>query len=256
MYIATAGLLGALLGSFLNVIISRGPRAWGLVDPGQRPSGLALPPSQCEACGHRLTPLDLVPVVSFLMLRGACRYCKEPIGWRHLLVEVLAATIVATAVIIHGASVAAALLSIVWLILLALSVIDWETGFLPDALTLPLLGGGIVASAMGYAQPLFFSLFGAALGGGSLWLIAFLYKRVRGREGLGGGDIKLLGAAGAWLGPLALPYIALIASLGGLAFVLGTTLRSDQKTTLSTELRFGPFLAGATGIVMILPMPV
>ncbi|NRA31318.1 MAG: prepilin peptidase [Parvularculaceae bacterium] len=255
MYITVAGLLGALLGSFLNVVISRGPRAWGLVETNGKPSGLALPPSQCEACGHRLGPLDLIPVLSFIALRGRCRYCSAPIGARHVIVELLGAAIVATAVAIHGISMAAALLALVWLILLALSVIDWETGFLPDALTLPLLGGGIVASAMGYAQPLFFSLAGAAIGGGSLWLIGFLYKRFRGREGMGGGDVKLLGAAGAWLGPLALPYIALIASFGGLLYVGLMTWQSGMQTTLSTELRFGPFLAGATAIAMILPMP-
>jgi len=256
MYITIAGLIGALLGSFLNVVISRGPRAWGLIEANDKPAGLALPPSQCEVCGKRLGPLELIPIVSYIAQRGACRSCGTPIGLRHLIVELFGALALVTAVSLHGVTIEAALLATAWLFLIALALIDAETGFLPDALTLPLLAIGVLAAAAGFGPPLFQSLLGAAMGGGSLWLIATGYKRWRGRDGLGGGDVKLLGAAGAWLGPFALPYVVLIASLGGLLFVGIQMVRGKTQSSLSAELRFGPFLGGAIALALVLPLPV
>ncbi|MEM1409210.1 MAG: prepilin peptidase [Pseudomonadota bacterium] len=258
LWLALFGIaVGAVIGSFINVLISRGPVLWGLVENenGGPKRGLAFPPSACEACGKRLKPFELIPILSFLALRGKCRYCGAPIGIRHLIIEIAGALIGAGCLIAFGPSLEALVNAFFLFILIALATIDAETGYLPDALVLPLLAAGWLVAAAGLGPPFLNALIGTVLGGGGLWLIAKGYWLWRRRDGLGGGDIKLVAAAGAWLGPFALPYVMLAASLSALVFVSLQMLLGKREADLSTALRFGPFLAGALALVKLLPFP-
>ncbi|MCQ8185050.1 prepilin peptidase [Parvularcula maris] len=241
-------LVGALLGSFLNVVISRLPRSAGLVEAEGRPSGLAYPPSQCEACGRRLRPFDLIPVLSYILLRGRCRTCGAEIGIRHLLVEIGGSLLGVATVYLAPSALALAAIGILFFMLLALTVIDAETGFLPDRLTLPLLALGLGFSFAPFTPSPVQSFIGALVGGGGLWLLAFAYRLFRGREGLGGGDVKLVAAGGAWCGAVALPALLLIASVTGLLFALFQMVGGRKERALSAELRFGPFLCAAIAL--------
>ncbi|MEM9809969.1 MAG: A24 family peptidase [Pseudomonadota bacterium] len=245
-------LIGTLAGSFANVVISRGSRRWGFVKSEELPSGFAFPPSQCEACGRALLPFELVPVLSFFVLKGRCRTCGARIGLRHIIVELLggAAALVIVSLAPHGLDIGFSAGLAFFLLILA--GIDAETSYLPDRLTLPLLALGLLYANVGGPLSLPESALGALIGGGSLWLLAFLYRRLRGAEGLGGGDVKLMAAAGAWCGPYSLPFILLAASLGGIAYALPSLIRNNRQDALATEVRFGPFLAAAIFAVFIL----
>jgi len=253
--IILATLFGVLAGSFLNVLMSRGPRKWGLVDAGDAPRGLAFPPSRCESCGRGLRWFELVPVVSFIALRGRCGRCGSAIGLRHLLVECLGGLIGVTAVLAFGAGWPAAGAAVLLLLLLTLAVIDAETGFLPDALTLPLILLGFAFATAPGGTGLLSAAAGAAIGGGGMWLLAALYERLRGAEGLGGGDVKLVAAGGAWCGAAALPFILLAASLSGLLFAGLAMLGGRSEKSLQAEIRFGPFLAAGIGAVYFAGWP-
>ncbi|MEM9838293.1 MAG: prepilin peptidase [Pseudomonadota bacterium] len=253
LILITAAMVGAIIASFLNVVISRGPRAWGLVEPEGKPKGLAFPPSQCESCGVHLKPWQLIPIVSYLQLNGQCANCGAKIGIRHFYVELLGVSAALLAVSTYGLSPEGIAAAVFLFFLIALACIDFEREFLPDALTLPLTALGVIAAAAGAGPSLMQSLIGGALGGGGLWLIATSYKAIRGNEGLGGGDVKLVAAAGAWLGPFALPFILLGASVSAL-LLLSAQVLLGQRASLegTTELRFGPFLAAAMAAVMLL----
>ncbi|MEO1040995.1 MAG: A24 family peptidase [Pseudomonadota bacterium] len=148
------------------------------------------------------------------------------------------------------------LFAIVWCFgLLVLAVIDAETGFLPDALTLPLALIGGAAAVAGYGPGITEALLGGVLGGGSFFLLAQGYRKLRGEEGLGGGDVKLMAAAGIWCGPWVLPFLVLFASLTGLLFAGGAYLMGHHQGGLQQEIRFGPFLAGAAAAVYLTPLP-
>jgi leader peptidase (prepilin peptidase)/N-methyltransferase len=235
-------VLGAVAGSFLNVVISRGPRLWKLVPADGKPAGLAFPPSRCEGCAAPLRPLELVPIVSYLALRGRCGRCRRPIGGRHLLVEVSGAAAAVIALAVSSDILGGVLLFVLLAALLGLAVIDAETGFLPDMLTLPLLALGLGASFLAQPPSPQSAFLGALIGGGGLALLATFYRRIRGQEGLGGGDVKLVAAGGAWCGGFMLPVILLIASLSGLLFAAVQMLRGRKEAQLTAELRFGPFL--------------
>lgn len=197
--------------------------------------------SRCPACGARLGPLDLVPLLSWLALRGRCRHCGAPIGAWYPLVELAAAAIGAIALAALPAPEAWLAAVLGWW-LLALAAIDLLTWLLPDALTLPLVVAGLLVALWG--EPALTSPAGAAIGAAAGYLtlagIALAYRRLRGREGLGLGDAKLLAAAGAWLGPERLPTTVLAAALLGLAFAL---LARRGELAPETALPFGPALA-------------
>lgn len=248
-------IIGALIGSFLNVVISRGPRAWGLVEAERGPSGLAYPPSQCEMCGRRLGPLELIPIISFIALRGRCRGCGAGIGLRHLIVEGAGAALGLFALWRFGWSWEMAAALALFFPLLALAVIDAETGYLPDALTLPLLVVGLAVSAIGIGPSLLDAVLGAGIGGLGMGLLAFSYRKLRGREGLGGGDVKLVAAGGAWCGAAALPFILLAGSLLGLVFAAAAMAAGRKDGGMQAEIRFGPFLAAAIAAVYAVGPP-
>lgn len=209
--------LGAIVGSFLATVLIRWPRGESAL------SGR----SRCDACGGALRPGELIPILSHLAARGRCRRCGARIDSRHLAVELGAALIGLVAFsTFAGREAPVAALFGWWLLLLA--AIDLEHHWLPDRLTLPLLPLGLLVAWLGVGQPLPDRVIGAAAGFAVLTLIAWLYRALRGREGLGGGDPKLLAALGAWLGWQQLPLVLLGAGLVGLAAVALKRLRGER----------------------------
>ncbi|KAB2898704.1 MAG: prepilin peptidase [Dokdonella sp.] len=267
LLIALSGVLGLLVGSFLNVVILRLPRRleheWrqqahellreaaadaapagvDAADAGPAPPDLVFTASHCPRCKHALSPWDNIPLLSWLALRGRCRYCKTPISWQYPLVELL--TALASATIAwkfgYGWQLAAGLL-LTWT-LIAASGIDVRTQLLPDQLTLPLLWLGLLIALMPvYIDPAT-AIIGAAAGYLSLWSVYWLFRLATGKEGMGYGDFKLLAALGAWMGASALLPIVLLSSLIG-AIVGGIAL-ALQGRDRSTPIPFGPFIAAA-----------
>ena len=250
MLSALLTLLGLLLGSFAGVVAARGPAVWGLVEVDSPPSSFVTGRSVCAACAARLAWFDLIPLLSFAALRGRCRRCGAPIPRRDLAIEAAGGFIGLLCALAFLPSVAGALAATAFLLLLlAAATVDAETGFLPDALVLPAIWGALLASVVGLtsARP-GAAILGAAIGYGVLRIIADGYARLRHREGLGRGDAKLLAAAGAWLGPLALPFVLLAASLAGL---LAVALRPGTPRG-DDALRFGPYLAAGTALLVLI----
>lgn len=225
-------------GSTLGVLVRRLPAG--------RPVALAR--SACEACGHRLAARDLVPLLSFSMLRGRCRYCGGGIGWFHPAIEG-AAVVVAAWAMLAGSSNLWADCVLGW-VLLALAWIDYDHMRLPDALTLPLLLGGLGVAWFDDPELVFEHALAAALGWGLFRGVALAYRAWRGRDGLGAGDAKLLAAAGAWVGLAGLGDVVLLAGVLGLGFAL-SQIGGGRSFTLTTRVPFGPALALATWIVRV-----
>lgn len=239
----TAGL-GLVVGSFLGLVSLRLPRGQDVVV--QR--------SHCGSCGRPLKPWRLIPVVSWAMTRGKCSDCGAAIPVRYPLIELAAAAIGVWAALRFDDPAWALAGAVLGWQLLLIAIIDAEHFWLPDALTLPLFLSGLFAAvALDPANvqsglrwsligPLKTPLIGAAAGFGVLWLLAFIYRRLRGRDGLGGGDPFLLGAIGAWVGWMGLPSVLLWASLSGLSVVAAkVVLRRPIAGT--DRLPFGVFLA-------------
>ncbi|MBN8887370.1 MAG: prepilin peptidase [Rudaea sp.] len=255
--VAVAGLLGLLVGSFLNVVILRLParmmHQWreqsremlelGDDDGEPAPPGLVWQASHCPQCKHTLGALENIPVLSWLVLRGRCKHCGTKISAQYPLVELLTGICSLLIVWKFGVSwQAAAGLLFTWS-LIALAGIDVRTQLLPDQITLPLLWLGLLIAL----APLFVdapdAILGATIGYLSLWSVYWAFKLLTGKEGMGYGDFKLLGALGAWMGPWALLPIVLLSSLIGA--VVGSTLLAVQGRDRATPIPFGPFLAAA-----------
>lgn len=228
---AAGGLLGLIVGSFLATILIRWPQERSAL--GGR--------SACDACGETLQARDLVPVLSFLATRGRCRACQAPIDPRHLGMELAAAMVGATAFVAHGWPLGLVTACFGWWLLTVIAL-DAEHLWLPDSLTLPLIPLGLAASWAGFGPPLADRAIGAAAGGISLWLIAALYRLARGRDGMGGGDPKLLAGLGAWLGWMQLPFVLLGAGLLGLAAALAMRARG-RAVAATTRLPLGALMA-------------
>jgi len=258
-----AAVVGLCVGSFLNVVIHRLPkmleRGWreqcadlAGETPADAPAyNLIVPRSQCPSCGHRIGALENIPVVSYLVLRGHCLACRAPISARYPIVELLAAFLSVAAVVRFGGLTPTALAACVFLwMLLALTLIDFDTQLLPDNLTLPLLWAGLLANVLGAAPiaNLRDAVIGAIAGYLTLWLVYWLFKLIRGKEGMGYGDFKLLAALGAWLGWQMLPLIVLLSSVVGAA--IGISLVVFKGRDHQTPLAFGPYLAIAGGIAL------
>jgi leader peptidase (prepilin peptidase)/N-methyltransferase len=255
-----AAVIGLCVGSFLNVVIHRLPkmmeRGWADQcaelagrEPEVKPRyDLVVPRSACPACGHAIAAIENVPVVSWLALRGRCRACKAPISPRYPVVELVAGALAVAAVWQFGAGwKGLAACAFLWT-LLALAFIDADTQLLPDDLTLPLLWGGLVANLFGLFVPLASAVIGAVAGYLVLWAVYWLFKLVRGKEGMGYGDFKLLAALGAWLGWPMLPQIVLVSSvLGAVGGILMIVLKGRDK---AVPLPYGPWLAGAGAVAL------
>lgn len=228
-----------VIGSFLGVVIERLPEG--------RPIVWAR--SQCDVCGIRLAPRDLVPLISWLRTGGRCRHCGARLGWFHPAIE-LAALAVAVIELSLDPLPRALFGCLLGWSLLALAAIDLRRWLLPDVLTLPLLLAGLAVTAVLTPDALFDHGVAAAFGYLALRFIGRVYRGVRRREGLGGGDAKLLAAAGAWVGVAALTQLLLLAALTGLAAALLLRLRGVAMSRYSA-LPFGPFLALATWILWL-----
>jgi leader peptidase (prepilin peptidase)/N-methyltransferase len=255
-------LFGLAIGSFLNVVIHRLPRMleaqWAaearahadheLPDDGPG-YNLAVPASHCPHCHAALRWTDNIPVLSYLWLRGRCRTCQAPIGWRYPAVELLTCALFVWSFAVHGASASALAWAGFASALLALAAIDADTHLLPDAITQPLVWAGLLAAAWQLSdQSLPNALWGAVAGYLFLWTVYWLFKLLTGKEGMGQGDFKLLAALGAWLGWPALVSLVLIASLSGVAG--GLLLRARGQLGEDGYIPFGPFLAFAGWWVM------
>lgn len=207
----------------------------------QPPPDLVFKGSHCPHCKHDLSPLDNIPLLSWIALRGRCRYCKTPISAQYPLVEALTALAALVVVWRFGFTVQAASGLAFSFCLIALAGIDFRTQLLPDNLTLPLLWGGLLLSLV----PVFVSpaeaIAGAAIGYLSLWSVYWLFKLATGKEGMGYGDFKLLGALGAWMGALSLLPIVLLSSLAGA--IIGGSFLALRGKGRSTPIPFGPFIA-------------
>ena len=259
------GLFGLCIGSFLNVVIHRLPlmleRGWrmesadllGVAHEEAAPAiTLSSPRSRCPSCGHAITWRENIPVASWLWLRGRCSACKAPISARYPLIEIATGALFALVAWRFGAAPVAVLWCAFCAVLVALAGIDWDTTLLPDNMTLPLLWGGIASAALGWTIALPDAVWGAIAGYLSLWSIYWLFKLTTGKEGMGFGDFKLLGALGAWLGwKMILPILlgaSVIGAIVGIGMKMSSALREGRYVP------FGPFLVGA-GLVVVFAGP-
>jgi leader peptidase (prepilin peptidase)/N-methyltransferase len=259
---AAAGVLGLLVGSFLNVVIYRLPkmleRQWadecaqlqGKASEQAAPFDLTRPRSRCRQCGHVIRWYENVPVLSYLMLRGKCSACGTAIGLRYPLVELATAALFFFSILHWGASPAGAAWCVFSAAIVALALIDWDTTLLPDDITLPLLWAGLIVAALRWNDvTLPQALWGAVAGYLSLWLVYQGFKLLTGKEGMGYGDFKLFAALGAWFGWQALVPIILMASVIGA--VVGIAMKFSTGLREGGYVPFGPFLAGAGLTAMI-----
>ncbi|MFA5371987.1 MAG: A24 family peptidase [Sideroxydans sp.] len=254
LFVSIAGILGLLIGSFLNVVIYRLPKMmeheWQaqcaelngkpLVD--QAPFNLVLPRSACPHCQHPIGALENIPILSYLFLRGRCAGCGAHISLRYPIVEAVSGVLSAYAAWHFGFGLAGiTALLFVWA-LIALTFIDFDTQLLPDTITLPLLWLGLLLNLNGAFTSLDNAVIGAVTGYLVLWGVYWLFKLVTGKEGMGYGDFKLLATIGAWLGWTLLPLVILLSSLVGA--VVGIALIVLAKRGRNIPIPFGPYLAG------------
>ncbi|TKD38826.1 prepilin peptidase [Azotobacter chroococcum] len=257
-----AGLLGLVVGSFLNVVIHRLPkmmlRDWQaqarevLELPGEvpgEPFNLLLPHSHCPHCGYQIRPWENIPLLGWLALRGRCSACKARIGARYPLVELACGLLSAHVAWHYGFGWQAGAMLLLGWGLLAMSLIDYDHQLLPDSLVLPLLWLGLILNNFGLFVSLEDALWGAVAGYLSLWSVYWLFKLLTGKEGMGYGDFKLLAMLGAWGGWQILPLTILLSSLVGA--VLGILILRLRKAESGTPIPFGPFLALAGWIALL-----
>ncbi|MEM7220120.1 MAG: A24 family peptidase [Pseudomonadota bacterium] len=256
--------LALCVGSFLNVVIHRLPlmherdyraEARMILSEPERETpvpesfNLSLPRSRCPHCGHQITALENIPVISWLLLRGKCSECGTPISTRYPLFEALTALLSVMVVVNLGFTwLAVAVLGATW-VLIALAGIDFDTQMLPDQLTLPFVWAGLLVNLIGGYTTIESAVMGAVIGYLLLWSVYWAFKLLTGKEGMGYGDFKLLGGLGAWLGWQALPAVILLASVTGVIYAIGSGLFSKEKR--SQPMPFGPFLAIAGWLCLI-----
>ena len=260
-----AALFGLLIGSFLNVVVYRLPvmaqreldnyiaHEAGKELPHQERFNLMVPRSACPHCGHQITALENIPIVSWLFLRGKCSACKAPISPRYPVVE--AVTGLLSAVLIwHFGSGWLGLASLLFAyFLIAMTLIDYDTKTLPDDLTYPLLWLGLLINLDGTIVPLRDAVIGAMAGYLSLWAVYWLFKLATGKEGMGYGDFKLLAALGAWMGWAMLPTIIILSSVVGA--IVGISLIVFARRDRNNPIPFGPYLAAAGMIALLYGTP-
>jgi leader peptidase (prepilin peptidase) / N-methyltransferase len=258
-----AGVLGLLIGSFLNVVIYRLPkmleRQWaaecaevsGQPVPEQDKFNLLVPRSRCSSCGHQIRWYENIPVLSYLALRGKCSSCGVGISIRYPLVELASGGLFVFCAWRWGWTPTTVAWCTFSAVLVTLTLIDWDTTLLPDDITLPLLWGGLIFAALQWNQgvSLVSALWGAVAGYVSLWLVYWAFKLVTGKEGMGYGDFKLFAALGAWFGWQALVPIILMASVIG--SVVGIAMKFSSGLREGGYVPFGPFLAlgGITAMI-------
>lgn len=263
VFYVIASVFGLIIGSFLNVVIHRLPemmeRDWrqqcktlldleSTVPAETEEFSLARPGSRCPNCGHHITPLENIPVLSYLLLGGKCSACKTAISIRYPVIEILSGFLAFFSAWHFGFSLQALLAIVLSWALLTLAVIDFDHQILPDDITLPLLWLGILANIFGVFTDIYSCLFGVMAGYGILWTVYILFKKITGKEGMGHGDFKLLAMLGAWLGWQMLPLIILLSSVIGT--VVGGSLIIFRRQDKNIPFSFGPFLALAGWIAL------
>lgn len=257
------GITGLAVGSFLNVVIHRLPlilegqwqrQSQAILFPDspqpQEPTyNLAIPPSHCPRCQHVIGLWENIPLISYLLLKGRCSSCGVRISWRYPAVELGTALLTLTIGSHFGVSLATLAYCLLAWSLLALALIDLDTQLLPDAITLPLLWGGLAFNSISAQVMLHEALWGAIGGYLALWSVYWLFRLATGKEGMGYGDFKLLAALGAWLGWTMLPLVILLSSLVGSSAALGLILLGRHQR--SQPIPFGPYLvlAGLTALL-------
>ena len=255
------GLLGLLIGSFLNVVIYRMPKMMQrefddacAENCGKEPVhtdtfNLSVPRSACPHCGHKITAMENVPVISYLVLGGKCRGCKAPISLRYPAIELLTGALSAYMVWHFGSGWLGMATVVFGFLIIAMTFIDLDTQFLPDDLTYPLLWLGLLVNINGAIVPLRDAVIGAVAGYLALWSVNALYKLWKKTDGMGNGDFKLLGALGAWMGWTMLPAIILLSSVVGAIIGIGMIVFGNHGR--ETRIPFGPYLTGA-GLIALL----
>ncbi|MGZ5057561.1 MAG: prepilin peptidase [Methylobacter sp.] len=267
LFSAVAGVIGLLVGSFLNVVIYRLPimmqRGWRRecieflqLDPGaiqdestEEPFNLVLPLSRCPGCNTPIKPYQNIPVISYLFLRGKCAACGCHISMRYPIIEALTALASIIVAWHFGYTPQAFFALILTWSLIALIFIDLDHQLLPDSITLPLLWLGMCLSLFDLFTDAHASIIGAAAGYTVLWAVFHLFKLATGKEGMGYGDFKLLALFGAWLGWQYLPIIILLSSLVGA--VVGVSMIVFVKHDHNVPIPFGPYLAAAGWIALL-----
>ena len=261
-----ACIFGLLIGSFLNVVIYRVPKMMqresenyvahesGKPLPHGDRFNLMVPRSACPHCGHGITALENIPVLSYLVLRGKCSQCKAPISARYPVIEAITGALSGWLIWQFGGGMTGlAVLVFAWM-LIAMTFIDADTQLLPDDLTLPLLWLGLLVNLNSTFVPLQEAVIGAVIGYLCLWLIFWAFKLATGKEGMGYGDFKLLAALGAWLGWKMLPVIVLLSSVVGA--IVGIALIILAKRGRDIPMPFGPYLAAAGMLAMVYGKPI
>lgn len=259
-FIGFVTLMGLMVGSFLNVVIYRLPemmkRNWqhqcaelrGEITEPQATFNLIFPHSTCIHCGHKITVLENIPIISYVVLRGRCSQCHSPIPMRYPLVEAISAMMSGFVAWHFGFDLLTiAALIFIWA-LLTLAVIDLNTQLLPDDITLPLLWLGLLINMANGFTDIHSALIGAVAGYLSLWLVYWSFKLMTGKEGMGYGDFKLLAAIGAWLGWQMLPLVLLSSSLVGASVGIGLMVAAKLKNNM--PIPFGPYLVGGAIIAL------
>lgn len=253
IFITISVIFGLMVGSFLNVVIHRLPkmmeREWhnncldlqGKEVTETSKYSLVSPRSACPTCGHMISALENIPLVSYLALRGKCRGCKTPIGMRYPLIEALTGILIGLVSWKFGYTSATLFAWVFTFALIALTFIDFDTQLLPDDITLPLLWIGLLFNLNTGFTDLKSAVIGAIAGYLILWSIYWLFKFATGKEGMGYGDFKLLAAIGAWFGWQLLPAVILLSSV--LGAIIGIALIVFTKRGRETPMPFGPFLA-------------
>lgn len=260
LYIAV-GILSLCIGSFLNVVIYRTPKMmeqeWRtdcqlLLHPEQpiideRKITLSKPNSSCPKCQSPIHWYQNIPVISWLILRGKCGSCQNPISIRYPLIELLTAGCSLTVVAVFGPTLQMLFGLIFTWVLITLTFIDFDTQLLPDRYTLPLAALGLGLNSYALYTSATASIWGYLLGFLCLWIVYYLFKVITGKEGMGYGDFKLLAALGAWMGPFMLPLIVLLSSVVGA--IIGIILLKIRKE--NQPFAFGPFIAIAGWIAFL-----
>lgn len=255
-------IFGAVIGSFLNVVILRTPILleydWRCQcrellelegDEAERPPGIALSRSRCPKCGHNIGPHENIPLISYLFLRGKCSACKSRISPRYPLVEFTTAILFVVTIWHFGPNAQGLTALLLASFLVAMTGIDIDHQLLPDNMTLPLMWAGILLSFWSIHIDLAASVIGAMAGYLILWSIYHLFRLLTGKEGMGYGDFKLLAALGAWMGWQMLPLIILLSSVVGAT--VGLALMATGHLKKDKPMAFGPFIAAAGWIALI-----
>lgn len=253
LFISISAIFGLMMGSFLNVVIYRLPKMmeqeWhhnclelqGKEIPQTTKFTLAQPRSVCPHCGHKIKAYENIPVISYLFLKGRCSACKAHISLRYPFIEILSASLLGLVSWKFGYSYTSLFAAAFTLGLIALTFIDFDTQLLPDDITLPLLWLGLLFNINYGFTDLKSAVIGAMAGYLVLWSVFWLFKILRGKEGMGYGDFKLLAAIGAWFGWKLLPAVILLSST--LGAVIGIALIALTKRNKDVPMPFGPFLA-------------